>query len=178
MGNEKSVQAAIVPVERPEDLPGATYKVKAPTSDHALYVTINDILINEGTEDEQRVPFEIFLNSKNMDHFQWVVGLTRVISMVFRDAAEAAGKARPQKYRHLVDELHSVFDPKGGYFKKGGKFVNSLVSEIGDCIEQHLQYIGALQKPELDEHQKKLITEKRAQYDARNTPAAAPGAAM
>ena len=71
-------------VERPEMLVGATYKIKTPQSEHALYVTINDMVLNHGTEHETRQPFEIFINSKNMDHFQWVVALTRVMSAVFR----------------------------------------------------------------------------------------------
>jgi hypothetical protein len=71
-------------VERPEMLVGSTYKIKTPLSDHALYVTINDIVLNQGTEHEQRRPFEVFINSKNMEHFQWIVALTRIISAVFR----------------------------------------------------------------------------------------------
>src|SRR5690606_24740527 len=71
-------------LERPEMLVGSTYKIKTPVSDHAMYVTINDIVLNEGTQYEQRRPFEIFINSKNLDHFQWIVALTRIISAVFR----------------------------------------------------------------------------------------------
>ena len=71
-------------LERPEVLIGSTYKIKTPVSDHAMYVTINDIVLNEGTEYEQRRPFEVFINSKNLDHFQWIVALTRIISAVFR----------------------------------------------------------------------------------------------
>jgi hypothetical protein len=78
-------------VQRPEVLIGSTYKIKTPVSDHAMYVTINDIVLNEGTEYEQRRPFEIFINSKNLDHFQWIVALTRIISAVFRKAIRAAG---------------------------------------------------------------------------------------
>ena len=73
-------------IERPEMLLGSTYKIKTPLSEHALYVTINDIILNAGTEHEARRPFEIFINSKNMDHFQWIVALTRIISAVFRKA--------------------------------------------------------------------------------------------
>src|SRR3977135_127450 len=71
-------------LERPEVLIGSTYKIKTPVSDHAMYVTINDIVLNEGTEHEQRRPFEVFINSKNLDHFQWIVALPRIISAVFR----------------------------------------------------------------------------------------------
>ncbi len=143
-------------VERPEMLIGSTYKVKTPLSEHSLYVTINDIILNPGTEHELRRPFEIFINSKNMDHFQWIVALTRIISAVFRKGGDVT---------FLVDEMRSVFDPRGGYFKKGGKFMPSLVAEIGDAIESHLRMIGLLKDDGLDEHQQKLVEEKRKQFD-------------
>ena len=144
-------------LERPEMLLGSTYKVKTPLSEHALYVTINDVILNLDTEHELRRPFEIFINSKNMDHFQWIVALTRIISAVFRKGGDVT---------FLVEELRSVFDPKGGYFKKGGKYMPSLVAEIGDAIECHLRMIGMLTDDGLDEHQKKLIAEKKAQFDS------------
>lgn len=122
-------------VERPEELRGSTYKIKTPLSPHALYVTINDIVLNPGTDFEQRQPFEIFINSKSMEHFQWIVALTRIVSAVFRKGGDVT---------FLVDELRSVFDPKGGYFKKGGKYMPSLVAEIGDVIDTHLRHIGLL----------------------------------
>ena len=145
-------------LQRPEMLVGATYKIKTPLSEHALYVTINDVILNEGTEHELRRPFEVFINSKNMDHFQWIVALTRIISAVFRKGGDVT---------FLVEELKAVFDPRGGYFKKGGKFMPSLVAEIGDAIERHLKFIGLLQDEELNEQQKKLIADKRAQYEAK-----------
>lgn len=144
-------------VERPDVLVGSTYKIKTPLSDHALYVTVNDIILNKGTEHELRRPFEIFINSKNMDHFQWIVALTRIMSAVFRKGGDVT---------FLVEELHSVFDPRGGYFKKGGKFVPSLVAELGNVIEEHLITIGMLKAKGLDEHQQKLVDEKRRQYEA------------
>ena len=106
-------------LERPEMLMGSTYKIKTPLSEHALYVTINDVVLNPGTEHELRRPFEIFINSKNMDHFQWIVALTRIISAVFRKGGDVT---------FLVEELRSVFDPRGGYFKKGGRYMPSLVA--------------------------------------------------
>jgi hypothetical protein len=142
-------------VARPEMLFGSTYKIKTPLSEHALYVTINDIILNPGTPHEVRRPFEVFINSKNMDHFQWIVALTRIISAVFRKGGDVT---------FLVEELRSVFDPSGGYFKKGGKFMPSLVAEIGDVIHSHLVMIGMLQADGPDEHQRKLIEEKRKQY--------------
>lgn len=113
-------------VERPDFLIGSTYKVKTPQSEHALYITINDVVL-EGV----RHPYEIFINSKNMDQFKWIIALTRVISAVFRKGGEI---------NFLVDELKGVFDPKGGYFKKGGVFMPSLVAEIGFVIERHLKH--------------------------------------
>lgn len=145
-------------VKRPESLVGSTYKIKTPLSEHALYVTVNDIVLNEGTPHEVRRPFEIFINSKNMDHYQWIVALTLIISAVFRKGGDVS---------FLVEELHSVFDPRGGYFKRGGKFCPSLVSEIGDVIETHLKRIGMIKDEGLDEHQQKLIAEKRAQYESK-----------
>ncbi len=144
-------------VKRPEMLLGSTYKVKTPLSEHALYMTINDIVLNQGTEHELRRPFEIFINSKNMDHFMWVVALTRVISAVFRKGGDCT---------FLAEELKAVFDPKGGYFKPGGKYMPSLVAEIGDAIETHLKMIGLLKDDELDEHQQKMVDQKRAEFES------------
>ena len=149
-------------VERPEFLMGSTYKVKTPLSEHSLYITINDMILNEGTEHEMRRPFEVFINSKNMDQFQWIVALTRVISAVFRKGGDVT---------FLVEELKAVFDPKGGYFKKGGKFMPSLVAEIGEAIESHMKMIGMIASDELDDRQKQLIAEKRAEYEAKNSQA-------
>jgi len=144
-------------VERPETLLGSTYKIKTPLTEHALYVTINDIILNQGTEHELRRPFEIFINSKNMDHFQWIVALTRIVSAVFRKGGDVT---------FLVEELKAVFDPRGGYFKKGGKYMPSLVAEIGDAIETHLKTIGLIESDELDEHQQRLVDQKRAEFEA------------
>jgi len=148
-------------LERPEILVGSTYKVKTPLSEHALYITINDIVLNQGTEHEQRRPFEIFINSKNMDHFQWVVALTRVISAVFRKGGDAT---------FLVEELKGVFDPKGGYFKRGGRFMPSLVAEIGEAIEHHMKTIGLLPEEKLDQHQQAFIAGKKKEMADNDDP--------
>ena len=153
-------------LERPEMLLGSTYKIKTPLSEHALYVTINDVILNPGTENEVRRPFEIFINSKNMDHFQWIVALTRIVSAVFRKGGDVT---------FLVEELRSVFDPRGGYFKKGGKYMPSLVAEIGDAIECHMRMIGLLKDDGLDEHQKKLIEQKSSEYDSINSKSGSQG---
>ena len=139
-----------------ESLEGSTYKIKTPLDDHAMYVTINDIVLNAGTEHEQRRPFEIFINSKNMDHFQWIVALTRLMSAVFRKGGDVT---------FLADELQAVFDPKGGYFKPGGKFMPSIIAEIGDVIAHHMQKIGLMEKEELSEQQKLILEQKRAEAE-------------
>jgi hypothetical protein len=146
-------------LERPEMLLGSTYKIKTPQSEHALYITINDVLLNQGTEHEMRRPYEIFINSKNMDHFQWIVALTRIISAVFRKGGDVT---------FLVDELRSVFDPRGGYFKKGGKYKPSLVCEIGDAIECHMKMIGMIEDNGIDDCQKQMLDAKRKEYEAIN----------
>lgn len=146
-------------VERPEMLLGSTYKIKTPQSEHALYITINDIILNSGTEHEERRPYEIFINSKNMEHFQWVLALTRVISAVFRKGGDAT---------FLVEEMKAVFDPQGGYFKKGGIFMPSLVAEIGHAIESHMKYIGMIKPEELSDHQKEFLAEKRKEFEAKH----------
>jgi hypothetical protein len=145
-------------VERPEELIGSTYKIKTPVSDHAMYVTINDIVLNAGTVHEQQRPFEIFVNSKNLDHYQWIVALTRIISAVFRKGGDVT---------FLVEELKAVFDPRGGYWQSGGKFMPSIIAELGYVIEKHLQKIGLLRSPEMDEHRKALIDQKRKEYEAQ-----------
>lgn len=147
-------------VARPEGmeaLEGSTYKIKTPLDDHAMYVTINDIILNLDTEHEQRRPFEIFINSKNMDHFQWIVALTRLMSAVFRKGGDVT---------FLAEELQAVFDPKGGYFKPGGKFMPSIIAEIGAVIEHHLQKIGLMEKEELSEQQQLILSQKRAEAEA------------
>ena len=144
-------------VQRPEMLVGSTYKVKTPVTEHAMYITINDIILNEGTEYEQRRPFEVFINSKNMDNFQWVVALTRLISAVFRKGGDTT---------FMVEELKAVFDPKGGYFKPGGIFMPSIVAEIGHAIERHMQMIGMIAADNLDDHQKAFLAKKKAEMEA------------
>ena len=146
-------------LERPEVLIGSTYKIKTPVSDHAMYLTINDIMLNEGTEHEHLRPFEIFINSKNLDHFQWIVALTRIISAVFRKGGDVV---------FLIEELKAVFDPRGGYWQPGGKFMPSIVAEIGYVVERHLQSIGLMKVPEMDAARLQLIESKRSEWEQRN----------
>ncbi len=113
--------------KRPEELEGTTYKLKTPLSPDAFYVTINDLVV-----DGVHRPYELFINTKNLQHFSWIVAITRLISAVFR---------HDPKPTFLVDELKSIYDPNGGYFKKG-KYMPSLAAEIGYVVEQHLEKIG------------------------------------
>ncbi|MDA7947784.1 MAG: adenosylcobalamin-dependent ribonucleoside-diphosphate reductase [Hyphomicrobiaceae bacterium] len=115
------------PLERAETLPGFTYKLKWPDSDHAIYVTLNDII-----QDGRRRPFEIFINSKNLEHYAWTVALTRMISAVFRRGGDVS---------FVVEELKAVFDPRGGQWMEG-RYVPSLLAAIGGIIERHMIDIG------------------------------------
>jgi hypothetical protein len=129
--------AHIAPLlERDDILEGSTYKIKTPLSEHAMYITINDVVINAGQPDEHRRPFEVFINSKNMEHFMWIVALTRVLSAIFRKGGDVT---------FLVEEMKAVFDPRGGYYKKGGRYMPSIVAEIGEVIQQHLVSIGMME---------------------------------
>ena len=154
-------------LERPECLEGSTYKIKSPLFEHALYVTINDIILNEGTPHEQHRPFEVFINSKNMEHFQWAVALTRIMSAVFRKGGDVT---------FLVEELKAVFDPRGGYYKAGGVYMPSVVAEIGVVIEDHMKRIGMI-KTELSPEMRELIAKKRAEVDARDAKVASEASA-
>ena len=130
--DNSEVKAEVKPtpslIERTYALSGCTYKIKTPLSEHALYITINNIEV-----DGQLRPFELFINSKSMEHFQWIVAFTRIVSAIFRHGGEV---------NFLIEELRSVFDPRGGFFYKS-KYVPSLVAQIGDVLEQHLVSIGA-----------------------------------
>lgn len=120
------------PLDRPGTIPGQTYKLKWPESNHAMYITLNDIV-----QDGRRRPFEIFINSKNVEHFAWTVALTRMISAVFRRGGDVS---------FVVEELKAVFDPRGGAWMQG-RYVPSLLAAIGDVIETHLVQIGFLPNP-------------------------------
>lgn len=145
-------------IERPDVLVGSTYKIKSPVVEHAFYVTINDIVLNAGTEHEHRRPFEIFINSKSMEHFQWIVALTRIMSAVFRKGGDVT---------FVVDEMKAVFDPRGGYFKAGGVYMPSLVAELGAIVEEHMKSIGLLHDPEMSDHTRAMLADKRRQYEGR-----------
>ena len=137
--------------KRPDMANGSTYRIKTPLFDSAMYITINDVILNPGTPQEHIRPLEMFINSKEMSQFQWIVALTRIISAVFRKGGDVT---------FLVEELKSVFDPKGGYFKKG-KYIPSLVAEIGGVLEQHLISRGIMEPETLDAATKDYIEKKK-----------------
>ncbi|MBE0413635.1 adenosylcobalamin-dependent ribonucleoside-diphosphate reductase [Yoonia sp.] len=137
------------PLDRPAELEGATYKLKWPDSEHAIYITINDLVIAG-----HRRPFEVFINSKNMEHFAWTVALTRMISAVFRRGGDVS---------FVVEELKAVFDPRGGAWMQG-KYVPSILAAIGGVIEKHMVSIGFLAGEGMG-----LKTDPRADVMAVNT---------
>jgi ribonucleoside-diphosphate reductase alpha chain len=118
------------PLDRPQELEGTTYKLKWPDSEHAIYITVNDVLVGQ-----QRRPFEVFINSKNMEHFAWTVALTRMISAVFRRGGDVS---------FVVEELKAVFDPRGGAWIQG-RYVPSILAAIGQVIEKHMISIGMIE---------------------------------
>jgi ribonucleoside-diphosphate reductase alpha chain len=151
------------PLDRPETLKGHTYKVRWADSEHAMYITVNDII-----QDGRERPFEVFINSKNMEHFAWTVALTRMISAVFRRGGDIS---------FVVEELKAVFDPRGGQWV-GGRYVPSLLAAIGEVIERHLIEIGFMPNPEddllyLTESERKVVNLSKGGDDhppAANNP--------
>jgi ribonucleoside-diphosphate reductase alpha chain len=146
------------PLDRPESLPGTTYKVRWPESDHAIYITLNDII-----EGGRRRPFEIFINSKNMEHYAWTVALTRMISAVFRRGGDVA---------FVVEELKAVFDPRGGQWVNR-QYVPSLLAAIGGVIEEHMLAIGFLaRQSEASMHERAAASANRGTEPMVSQPAA------
>ena len=132
MGDSGILHYLTQPLDRPEALDGATYKIQWPESNHALYITVNDII-----QDGRRRPFEVFINSKNTEHFAWSVALTRMMSAVFRRGGDVS---------FVVEELKAVFDPRGGQWMKG-RYVPSLLAAIGEILEEHMIAIGFIKAP-------------------------------
>jgi ribonucleoside-diphosphate reductase alpha chain len=128
---EVAAELGSAAIPRPVELEGTTYKIKTPLSPDALYLTVNDII-----DDGHRRPYELFINTKNLQHFSWVVAMTRLISAVFRKEKDPS---------FLVEELKSIYDPNGGYFSDG-KFVPSLAADIGLVIDKHLRKIGLIEE--------------------------------
>lgn len=148
-----STASPIHSYDRPDVVTGFTYKIKPPTTSSAMYITINHI------EDEHGVlrPIEIFVNTKHMEHFQWVAALTRMISAVLR---------KPGPFLFIVEELQQVFDPQGGYWYEG-KMIPSVVAHIGAVFKHHCQRIGILEAPPLSNAQKEVMAEKKAEAEKK-----------
>lgn len=136
-------------LERPRTVEGRTYKISPAVTDSAMYITINDIVLDDGT----RRPLEIFINTKHVSHQQWITALTRMISAIFR---------KPGPYLFVVEELQQIFDPQGGYFA-GGKMMPSVVAHVADVLKEHFEWIGALEPKQLSTMEKKVIEEKKAE---------------
>lgn len=135
-------------LERPQVVEGRTYKINPAVTDSAMYITINDIILEDGT----RRPLEMFINTKHVQHQQWITALTRMVSAIFR---------KPGPYLFVVEELQQIFDPQGGYFA-GGKMMPSVVAHVADVLKEHFEYIGALEKRTLSVVEKEVIEEKVA----------------
>ncbi|MBX6321285.1 MAG: adenosylcobalamin-dependent ribonucleoside-diphosphate reductase [Rhodospirillaceae bacterium] len=149
------------PLDRPEALPGRTYKLRWPESEHAIYVTVNDIV-----QDGRRRPFEVFINSKNMEHYAWTVALTRMISAVFRRGGDVS---------FVVEELKAVFDPRGGAWMEG-RYVPSLLAAIGEVIERHMVDIGFMPDPAVE--RQRLVESQRKVANLPSPEAAAEAGAQ
>ncbi|WP_417484019.1 adenosylcobalamin-dependent ribonucleoside-diphosphate reductase [Maricaulis salignorans] len=152
-------------INRPEELPGQTYKVRWPHSEHAIYVTLNDIVEeavdSDGEIVQARKPFEIFINSKNMDHYAWTLALTRMISAVFRRGGDV---------RFVAEELGAVFDPQGGAFVNG-RYEPSLLAVIGGVIERHLNTLGGGASPVAFVPESARAAAGAVEVEAVNSPA-------
>ncbi|MCZ6860118.1 MAG: ribonucleoside-diphosphate reductase, adenosylcobalamin-dependent, partial [Alphaproteobacteria bacterium] len=149
------------PLDRPEALEGATTKVRWPESEHALYITVNDIIDDQG----RTRPFEIFINSKNTEHYAWTVALTRMISAVFRRGGDVS---------FVVEELKAVFDPRGGQWM-GRRYVPSLLAAIGEVIEAHMIDIGLI--PALHDKSQEIVETRQIVGAGENASASLGGGA-
>jgi len=141
----------MIAYDRNEELEGTTYKIKPPTISCAMYITINHVLLPDGTYR----PLEIFINSKHTEHHQWIVALTRMVSAVFR---------KPGPIEFAIDELEQVFDPQGGYWING-KMCPSIVAHVGYILRKHCEKIGAIPVKELSPDQRVVVEEKVAEAE-------------
>lgn len=140
--------------ERPEKLKGATIKIKNELTEHAIYMTVNHIVLNEGTRHEVTRPFEVFLNTKDAESYAYITTITRLLSAVFRKGGD---------FTFVIEELKSVRDVRGGCFLPGGVFINSVMHHIGIALEDHLYDIGALKRPPVAEEMREMIAQKTEQ---------------
>ena len=142
-------------LERPRVVEGRTYKINPAVTDSAMYITINDIVMDDGT----RRPMEMFINTKHVAHQQWITALTRMVSAIFR---------KPGPYLFIAEELKQIYDPQGGYFE-GGKMMPSVVAHVADVLNEHFIWIGAMTAPTLSVVQKEVIAEKVAKAAVSET---------
>lgn len=149
-GNTHTVKIAET-LERPRVVEGRTYKISPAVTDSAMYITINHVVLEDGT----RRPVEMFINTKHVVHQQWITALTRMVSAIFR---------KPGPYLFIAEELKEIYDPQGGYFAEQ-KMMPSIVAHVADVLEEHFIWIGALEKPELSAVQKEVIAEKIAEAE-------------
>jgi ribonucleoside-diphosphate reductase alpha chain len=136
----------IVTYDRPAEMDGTTYKIKPVGIDCAMYITINNCLMPDGS----LRPLEMFINSKHTAHHQWITAMTRMVSAVFR---------KPGAIDFAIEELEEVFDPAGGYWVDG-KMVPSLVAHVGMVLRKHCEKIGIIAVKELTSDQRVVIEEK------------------
>lgn len=151
-GNTHTVKEAET-LERPRIVEGRTYKISPSVTDSAMYITINDITLDDGTIR----PLEMFISSKHVAHQQWITALTRMVSAIFR---------KPGPYTFVAEELEQIYDPQGGYFADQ-KMMPSVVAHVASVLREHFEHIGAMEKRGLSEAQQVVITEKKAQAEAQ-----------
>jgi len=145
-GNTHTIKQAET-LERPRVVSGRTYKINPAVTDCAMYITINDITLDDGTVR----PLEIFISSKHVAHQQWITALTRMVSAIFR---------KPGPYLFVAEELEQIYDPQGGYFE-GARMMPSVVAHVAAVLREHFEHIGALEKPKLTEVEQVIVTEKK-----------------
>ena len=151
-GNTHTVQE-VVPLERPRVVEGRTYKISPAVTDSAMYITINDITLEDGT----KRPFEMFISSKHVAHQQWITALTRMVSAIFR---------KPGPYLFVAEELEQIFDPQGGYFDNE-RMMPSVVAHVAAILREHFIYIGAMEPAQLSDEVQVVIAEKQAQTEGK-----------
>ena len=142
-------------LERPRVVEGRTYKISPAVTDSAMYITINDVVLEGGV----RRPMEMFINTKHVAHQQWITALTRMVSAIFR---------KPGPYLFIADELQEIYDPQGGYFADQ-KMMPSVVAHVAAVLKEHFEYIGVAEKSGLTEVQKEVIEDKKLQFNSNGT---------
>jgi len=142
--------------ERPEVVQGATIRILPVGMEASIFITINHVTLNEGTQHQEVRPLEVFINSKHVESQQWITFATRLLSAVFRKGGDVT---------FVIDEMKNVHDPRGGYFLPGGTLCNSIVAHIGIAIEEHFFRIGVMKKAELSPEVKAVVEAKKAEAE-------------